>query len=78
MNVPVLDFLQDVNDGYSVSEEEMAQGNPDDSEVIAPETSLMLNQKQKEQWITTIILMNPSTNYEIELYERTLTLLSSF
>ena len=39
MNVPALDFLQDVNDGYSVSEEEMAQGNPDDSEVIAPETS---------------------------------------
>ena len=44
MDVPALDFLQDVNDEYSLSEEGMPQGNHDDSEVVVPETSFMLNQ----------------------------------
>ena len=44
MDVPALDFLQDVNDEYSLSEGGMPQGNHDDSEVVVPETSFMLNQ----------------------------------
>jgi len=78
MDVPALDFLQDVSDGYGVSEEGMPQGNHDDSEVVVPETSFILSQQQKEQLIATINPMDSSTNYGIELYERTLTLLSSF
>ena len=77
MDVPALDFLHDVNDEYGVSEEGMSQGNHDDSEVV-PETSFMLNQQQKEQLVATTNPMDSSTNYRIELYERTLTLLSSF
>ena len=74
MDVPALDFLHNVNDEYSVSEEGMAQGNHDDSEVVVPETSFMLNQ----QLVATTNPMDSSTYYGIELYERTLALLSSF
>ena len=73
MDVPALGFLQDVSDGYCVSEEGMPQGNHVDLEVV-PETPFMLNQQQKAKLITTINPIDSSTKYGMELCERTLTL----
>ena len=75
-DVPALDFVQAMNDAYGVSEEVMPQESHDDLEVVVPETSFPISPEQREQLIAAINPMDRSTNYDIWIYERAITLLS--
>ena len=77
-DVPALDFMQAMAAAYGVSEKGMLQKSHDDSEVImiVLDTSFPIDPEQREQLITAINPMDPSTNCGIDIYERTITRLS--
>jgi hypothetical protein len=71
----VLDLNEVVDVHYGISEEGMSHGE-NDAGVVIPESTFSMSAALQELLITSINPMEHSTDYGIDIYERTRALLS--
>ena len=77
-NSLALDFHADVDEDYGASEEGLPSAGLDDGHVgvVVPETNFVITQEDQERLVNTINPLEASTNYGIDIYERTIAFLA--
>ena len=74
-----LDFLQQVNNSYGSTDEEVATtGAGDEGSVVVPETQIALTEPQRLNLQQNVDPLSNSDNYAIELFDTTVQFVSNF